>query len=129
MAKGKSKQREDEAFWDEILAEKNPSPPCELCGRDEIELTQHHLIPKSRHDKARTKREFSRDEMKNEIAMLCHACHAQVHEVLSNQELSSYYHIVERLAEHTDMQKFINWVKKRPAGQTIRVKSGSDEKW
>ena len=129
MAKGKSKQREDEAFWDEILAEKNPSPPCELYGRDEIELTQHHLIPKSRHDKARTKREFSRDEMKNEIAMLCHACHAQVHEVFSNQELSSYYHTVERLAEHTDMQKFINWVKKRPAGQTIRVKSGSDEKW
>jgi len=49
-----------------------------------------------------------------------------VHEVFSNQELSSYYHTVERLAEHSEMQKFINWIKKRPAGQTIRVKSGKD---
>ena len=89
MAKGKAKNNEDEAFWEAILAEKAPSPPCELCGRDEVELTQHHLIPKSRHDKARTKREFSRDEMKNDIAMLCPACHAQVHEVFSNQELSN----------------------------------------
>lgn len=126
MAKGKAKNNEDAAFWEAILAEKAPSPPCELCGRDEVELTQHHLIPKSRHDKARTKREFSRDEMKNDIAMLCPACHAQVHEVFSNQELSSYYHTVERLKEHSEMQKFINWIKKRPAGQTIRVKSGKD---
>ena len=74
MAKGKSKQREDEAFWDEILAEKTPSPPCELCGRDEIELTQHHLIPKSRHDKARTKRDFSRNEIKKDKLLATAIC-------------------------------------------------------
>jgi len=34
MAKGKAKNNEDEAFWEAILAEKAPSPPCELCGRD-----------------------------------------------------------------------------------------------
>ena len=100
---------------------------CELCGRDEIELTEHHLIPKSRHNKARTKREFSRSEMKNEIAMLCRPCHSQVHEVFTNQELSSFYNTVERLKEHSEMEKFINWVKKRPSGQTIRVKSGGSD--
>lgn len=127
MAKGKSKNTEDEAFWESILAQKEPSKPCELCGREEVELTEHHLIPKSRHDKARTKREFSRDEMKTQIAMLCQACHNQVHEVFSNNELSTHYNTVEKIQEHSEMEKFINWVKKRPAGQTIRVKGkGSD---
>lgn len=96
--------------------------PCELCERTDIELTRHHLIPQSRHNKARTKREFSRHEMKNEIAMLCEACHNQVHEVFSNQELSSHYNTVARLKEHSDIQKFIQWVKKRPSSQMIRVK-------
>ncbi len=100
---------------------------CELCGRIDIELTRHHLIPQSRHNKARTKREFSRSEMKSQIAMLCQPCHAQVHEVFSNQELSSHYHTIERLKEHIEMQKFINWVKKRPSGQTIRVKGKENE--
>ncbi|MFW2177532.1 MULTISPECIES: HNH endonuclease [unclassified Moraxella] len=131
MPKAKKNKAEEDAFWDAILAEAEgePAVPCELCGRTEVELTRHHLIPQSRHNKARTKKEFSRDEMKNEIAMLCTACHAQVHEVFSNQELSSYYHTVERLASHTDMEKFINWVKKRPAGQHIAVKSAKGNSW
>lgn len=104
---------------EEILPE---DMPCELCGRTDIELTRHHLIPQSRHNKARTKKEFSRSEMKTQVAMLCQACHNQVHEVFSNNELSSYYNTVERIKEHSEMEKFINWVKKRPAGQTVRVK-------
>lgn len=99
---------------------------CELCQRADIALTRHHLIPQSRHNKARTQREFSRAEMKTEIAMLCRPCHSQVHRVFSNQELADYYHTVERLLSHDDIVKFINWVKKRPAGQKIRVRSQRD---
>lgn len=95
---------------------------CELCQRQAVVLTRHHLIPQSRHNKARTQREFSRAEMKTEIAMLCRPCHSQVHRVFSNQQLADYYHTVERLLSHDDIVKFINWVKKRPAGQKIRVR-------
>ncbi|OBX75433.1 hypothetical protein B5J92_03330 [Moraxella atlantae] len=99
---------------------------CELCQRQAVVLTRHHLIPQSRHNKARTQREFSRAEMKTEIAMLCRPCHSQVHRVFSNQELADYYHTVERLLGNDDIVKFINWVKKRPAGQKIRVRSQRD---
>lgn len=94
---------------------------CELCART-MPLTRHHLIPQSRHNKSRTRRNFSRDTMKSDIAMICRPCHSQIHRVFSNHELADYYHTIERIREHSEMQKFIAWVKKRPAGLKIRVK-------
>lgn len=122
-----SEVEEIEASLEEVEEILPEDMPCELCGRTDIELTRHHLIPQSRHNKARTKKEFSRQEMKTQVAMLCQACHNQVHEVFSNQELSSHYHTVERLKEHSEMAKFINWVKKRPSGQTVRVKGKGND--
>ena len=95
---------------------------CELCARTELPLTRHHLIPLARHNKARTQRRFSRDEMKADIAMLCRPCNSQIHRLFDNHELASYYHSVERLQAHSEVQKFINWVKKRPAGLKIRIR-------
>lgn len=94
---------------------------CELCGRNNIALTRHHLIPQSRHNKARTKRHFSKVDMHTSIAMLCRPCHNQVHKLFSNHELADYYHSVDRLKQHSDMEKFINWIKKRPAGLKVKV--------
>ncbi len=95
---------------------------CELCGREELKLTRHHLIPRSRHNKARTQRAFSREDMKGEIAMLCRPCHSQIHRLFDNHELANYYHTTERLKEHSEVQKFIQWIKKRPAGLKVRVR-------
>lgn len=95
---------------------------CELCGRAELPLTRHHLIPQARHNKARTRRSFSREDMKKDIAMLCRPCHSQIHRIFDNHELADYYHTIERLQLHSEVQKFVNWVKKRPAGLKIRVR-------
>ena len=95
---------------------------CELCTRNELPLTRHHLIPRSRHNKARTQRNFSREEMKADIAMLCRPCHSQIHKLFDNHELASFYHTIERLQTHSEVQKFISWVKKRPAGLKIRIR-------
>lgn len=95
---------------------------CELCGRREVKLTRHHLIPRARHNKKRTQRHFSRGEMVGEIAMLCRACHSQVHRTFDNHQLANHYHTVQRLKEHSEMDKFIKWIKKRPAGLKIRVR-------
>lgn len=110
---------------DEVFEPEDSEPEvsqCELCERTDIALNRYHLIPQSRHKKAHTKRNFSRTEMKNEVAMICDACLNQINETFSTQELSTHYYTIERLKEHTEMAKFINWVKKRPAGQTVRVK-------
>ena len=95
---------------------------CELCARTQLPLTRHHLIPLARHNKARTQRRFSRDTMKTDIAMLCRPCHSQIHRLFDNHELAGYYHTIERLQQHSEVQKFINWAKKRPVGLKIRVK-------
>lgn len=95
---------------------------CELCARAGLALTRHHLIPRSRHNKARTQRHFSRTAMSDEIAMLCRPCHSQIHRIFDNHELANYYHTIERLQAHSEVKKFINWVKKRPAGLKIRVR-------
>ena len=95
---------------------------CELCGRSGMELTRHHLIPRARHNKARTRRQFSRDEMTGEIAMLCRPCHSQVHRVFEHHELTRYYHTIERIKSHSEIEKFIKWATKRPPGLKIRVK-------
>ncbi|WP_435979372.1 HNH endonuclease [Psychrobacter sp. DM4] len=95
---------------------------CQLCSRDELVLTRHHLIPRSRHNKSRTQRYFSREEMKTDIAMLCRPCHSQIHSIFDNHELANYYHTIERLQAHSEVQKFIKWVKKRPPDLKIRVK-------
>lgn len=100
----------------------NPeSAPCELCARTGVALTRHHLIPQARHNKARTKRHFSRESMKSDIAMLCRPCHSQIHRLFDNHELSSYYHTTERLKSHSEVQKFVQWIKKKPTELKVRV--------
>lgn len=95
---------------------------CELCNRAASPLTRHHLIPQARHNKTRTHRSFSREAMKTEIAMLCRPCHSQIHHIFTNHELANYYHTIEHLQAHSEVQKFVRWVKKRPIGLKIRVK-------
>ncbi len=95
---------------------------CDLCGRDELVLTRHHLIPKSRHNKSRTQRHFDRETMKTDIAMLCRPCHSQIHRIFDNHELANYYHTVERLQAHSEVQTFIKWITKRPVGLRVRIK-------
>ncbi len=80
---------------------------CELCSRTELPLTRHHLIPLSRHNKSRTQRRFSREEMKMDIAMLCRPCHSQIHRLFDNHELVNYYYTIKRLQTHSEVQKFI----------------------
>lgn len=95
---------------------------CELCGRSEVALTRHHLIPRSRHNKARTRKQFSREALVSEIALLCRPCHSQIHRLFDNHELATYYHTIERLKAHSEVEKFVNWIKKRPAGLKIKVR-------
>lgn len=104
------------------LASNPESAPCVLCARTGVALTRHHLIPQARHNKARTKRHFSRESMKSDIAMLCRPCHSQIHRLFDNHELSSYYHTTARLKSHSEVQKFVQWIKKKPAGLKVRVR-------
>jgi len=85
------------------------SSSCELCARDWIPLTYHHLIPRSMHAKA-VKRGWHQDWELANVAWLCRACHSFVHRVASNEELAREWFTVELLEEREDVQRFVGWV-------------------
>ncbi|KAI9882057.1 MAG: hypothetical protein M1823_006206 [Watsoniomyces obsoletus] len=82
---------------------------CELCERDWVPLTYHHLIPKSTHDKVR-KRGWHPNWMLDSVAWLCRACHSFVHRIEKNEELARRWYTVERLKEREDVQVWVDWV-------------------
>ena len=92
---------------------------CELCGRQVVDLTVHHLIPRTRHANKRNQKTFTRDDVKFRVANLCRPCHANVHEKLDNKVLERTYNTVPLLAAHPDVARFSTWIGKRPDGVSI----------
>ena len=105
-----------QVFRDYIAAVTAPPPvwnetratACEICGRDWIPLTYHHLIPKEVHAKV-LKRKWHEDWMLNSVAWICRACHNFVHRMASNEELAREWYTVERILEREDVQNWARW--------------------
>ncbi|KAI5291070.1 hypothetical protein KEM52_000269 [Ascosphaera acerosa] len=105
----------------EYLASLNSGPPawhatrsaaggaCELCGRDWLPLTYHHLVPRSTHAKA-LKRGWHEAHMLGRVAWLCRACHSFVHRMAANEELARRYYTVDRIMEREDARAWARWV-------------------
>lgn len=91
---------------------------CELCEMDEMALTDHHLVPRARHNK-KVKRELGKD--RNETADTCRPCHSQIHNLFTEKELEREYNTIEKLKAHPGVQKWIEWKRKRPSlGKELR---------
>ena len=78
---------------------------CPICKRllDYDSCSRHHLIPQLKGGK-------------NKETILIHdICHSKIHSLFSESELAYYYNTVDKLTEHTEMQKFIKWIKNKPA--------------
>lgn len=93
-----------------------PPPPsstrtseCELCLRDWIPLTYHHLIPRSTHARVLKRGWHPESDLQN-VAWLCRACHSFVHRTIGNEELAREWYTVELLAERDDVRKWVGWV-------------------
>lgn len=82
---------------------------CEICERDWIPLSYHHLIPRFVHEKV-VKRGWHRKEDLQNVAWLCGACHRFVHHFKTHEELARDYYTVELLVAEEDVQKFAAWV-------------------
>ncbi|KAH8779791.1 hypothetical protein F5883DRAFT_484541 [Diaporthe sp. PMI_573] len=82
---------------------------CEICGRDWVPLTYHHLIPRFVHGKA-VKRGWHREEDLQAVAWLCRACHSFVHRLAGHEELAREYFTVDRLLKREEVRSFAGWV-------------------
>ncbi|WP_082234687.1 HNH endonuclease [Halobacillus massiliensis] len=83
---------------------------CELCLRNPVQTTEHHLIPKQHGG------------TEGPTVILCSACHRQIHALFSNEELARFYHTPERLADHPAMQGYLKWVKKQDPAKRITTR-------
>lgn len=82
---------------------------CEICSRDWIPLTYHHLIPKQVHGKA-VKRGWCEAWRLDSVAWLCRACHSFVHRVAGNEELAREWSSVGLLLAREDVRGWAAWV-------------------
>ena len=88
---------------------------CELCERENVETTGHHLIPRMRHNK-KVKRETTSVE-RNIKSPLCRPCHDQMHALFTEKELEREYNTIEKLKAHPDVQKWLAWIKTKTFGK------------
>ncbi|KAL4896521.1 hypothetical protein BDV59DRAFT_198887 [Aspergillus ambiguus] len=82
---------------------------CEICERDWIPLSYHHLIPRGVHAKV-LKKGWHDEWMLNSVAWLCRACHSFVHRMATNEELAREWYTVDRILERQDVQDWAKWV-------------------
>lgn len=82
---------------------------CEICDRDWIPLSYHHLIPRKVHAKV-LKRGWHEEWKLNSVAWLCRACHSFVHRMASNEELAREWYTVDRILQREDVQDWAKWV-------------------
>lgn len=79
---------------------------CVICQRElgHINISKHHLIPKSRGGK------------KSELITIHNICHQKIHATFTEKELKKNYNTVEKLTTHESIVNFVKWVaKKDPA--------------
>ncbi|MFC3040473.1 HNH endonuclease [Virgibacillus xinjiangensis] len=89
---------------------------CELCGRQEVETTVHHLIPK---------------EMGGTFgptADLCRPCHKQIHALYSNQEIYTRLTTLKELRADDQLSRYIKWIRKQPPKKMIRTKKSNNRR-
>jgi hypothetical protein len=81
---------------------------CPICNRNEGgEMQKHHLIPKTYRSRTEVHHPSNR--------ILIHKiCHQKIHSTFAERDLFGYYHTVERILEHDEIQKFIIWIKRKP---------------
>jgi hypothetical protein len=91
---------------------------CELCGRDGMLLTEHHLTPRARHNR-RVRRDLTVEE-RNKKALLCRPCHGQLHKLYTVKQLERQFSTIASLKAQPDVQTWIAWIRNRPhAGKEL----------
>ena len=91
-------------------------PLCELCLRESVRFTEHHLVPRSRGGKFGPK------------VRLCPTCHRQLHAMFSEKTLASELNSIERLRADPDFAGYLIWAGKQKGGATFRVRRANSRR-
>jgi 5-methylcytosine-specific restriction protein A len=81
---------------------------CPLCERDVIELSEHHLVPKSRGGR--------------NTEPICLDCHRMIHVLYDNKRLERELNTVASLQGEERFAKYLRWIRKRPGDRRFRAR-------
>lgn len=91
---------------------------CELCDRDCLKLTEHHLVPRQ---ETKRKKKKNRADLGPTID-ICSPCHKQVHTLFTNKELAANLYSADLLRSHPSMIKFLCWIAKQDPRKKVRTR-------
>ncbi len=87
---------------------------CEMCEREGVVLTEHHLIPRAVHTKKAFIRRFGKEEMRNRKLMCCKLCHDGIHDIIPDEKkLARDFNTLELLLGDERISKHVEWVRKQ----------------
>ena len=89
---------------------------CELCEREDVDTTVHHLLPK---------------EMGGTFeptAHLCIPCHKQIHALYTNEEIAVRLTTIPKLKEDPQLLRFLKWIRKQPGTKIMKIKKSNERK-
>lgn len=89
---------------------------CELCGRNGVDTTVHHLLPKEMGGTF------------GETADLCIPCHKQIHALYTNEEIAARLATLKDLRQDEKLLRFIKWLRKQPPTKIMKTKKSNDRK-
>ena len=88
---------------------------CELCGREGLKLTEHHLIPRAVHRKSRYQRMYDKAEMLSRKLLVCRPCHNAIHRCVPDEKvLAAVYPTKEDLLGNDCLAKQVAYWAKQP---------------
>lgn len=102
--------------------QENARAVCAMCERP-MNLTAHHLIPRTMHAKY-AKKGYS-SEFLNTCIMICRQCHSKIHSTEDEKTLAREYNTLETIMQHPDIIRYVGYARKqktriRPVKQSRR---------
>jgi len=89
---------------------------CELCEREDVDTTVHHLLPKEMGGTF------------GSTANLCIPCHKQIHALYTNEEIAARLTTIHTLKEDPQLSSFLKWIRKQPSTKLMKIKKSNDRK-
>ena len=116
MAQGRIKRLRSATLIEKKQAIVSKLSICALCDREIPPALRdaHHLIPKSKGGVA--------------TVMMHRACHKQVHALFTETELARQYPSIEALQAHSEIARFISWVKQKPNDLNLQTRRSRNKR-
>ena len=89
---------------------------CELCKRESLRFTSHHLVPRSRGGRFGSQ------------VKLCPTCHRQLHAMFSESTLAKELNSIETLRANVEVANYLKWARHQKGPSSFRVRRAKNRR-